>query len=94
VFFRLGDGFAGYTRVLGLFDRHARDPVPPRSEASTLDHFALEIPLESYQAERTRLESLGIDVRTREFYGLHWRALFVSDPERNTVEFVCYDASI
>ena len=30
-FFRIAEGFEGHTRVLGLFDRQARDPVPPRS---------------------------------------------------------------
>lgn len=94
VFFRIADGFAGHTRVLGLFDRRARDPVPPRHEASTLDHFAFEIPLAAYEAERARLEGLGLAVRTREFPGLQWRSLFVSDPEGNTVEFVCYDPSV
>ena len=94
VFFRIAEGFAGHTRVLGLFDRRTRDPIAPRAEASTLDHFAFEIPLSAYESERARLESLGLSVRTREFPGLHWRGLFVRDPEGNTVEFVCYDASV
>jgi catechol 2,3-dioxygenase len=93
-FLRIAAGFEGHTRVLGLFDRQARDPLPPRSEASTLDHFAFEIPLGAYEGERVRLEGLGLRVQTREFPGLHWRALFVSDPEGNTVEFVCYDARV
>ncbi len=94
VFFRIAEGFAGHTRMLVLFDRSARDPVPPRADASTLDHFAFEIPLSAYESERARLEGLGLNVRTRGFPGLQFRALFVSDPEGNTVELVCYDASI
>lgn len=94
VFFRIAEGFAGHTRVVGLFDRRARDPVPPRADASTLDHFAFEIPLSAYEAERARLEGLGLSVRTRQFPDNHWRALFVHDPEGNTVELVCYDASV
>ncbi len=94
VFFSIAEGFAGHTRVLVLFDRSARDPIPPRAESSTLDHFAFEIPLSAYESERARLEDLGLSVRTREFPGLQFRALFVSDPEGNTVELVCYDASI
>ncbi len=94
VFFRIAEGFAGHTRVLVLFDRSARDPVPPQAESSTLDHFAFEIPLSVYESERARLEGLGLIVRTRQFPGLQWRALFMQDPEGNTVELVCYDASI
>ena len=94
VFFRIAEGFAGHTRVLGLFDRRARDLVPPRADASTLDHFAFEIPLSAYEAERARLEGLGLSVWTRAFPDLQWRALFVRDPEGNTVELVCYDASV
>ncbi|MBX6342743.1 MAG: VOC family protein [Thermomicrobiaceae bacterium] len=94
VFFRVAEGFSGHTRVLGLFDRRHRDPVAPRAEASTLDHFAFEIPLSDYEPERIRLEGLGLGVRTRVFPELHWRALFIHDPEGNTVEFVCYDPSV
>ena len=94
VFFRIAAGSEGHTRVLGLFDRRARDPIPPRAAASTLDHIALEIPLAAYEAERARLEGLGLSVRTRQFPDNHWRALFVHDPEGNTVELVCYDASV
>lgn len=94
VFFRIADGFGGHTRVLGLFDRRDRDPVQPQAGATTLDHFAFEIPLSAYQTELARLKVLGLSVRTREFPHQHWRALFVRDPEGNTVEFVCYDESV
>ena len=94
IFFRIAAGAEGHTRVLGLFDRRARDPVPPRAAASTLDHFAFEIPLSAYEAERARLEGLGLSVRTRQFPDNHWRALFVHDPEGNTVELACYDDSV
>ena len=94
LFFRIAEGFAGHTRVLGLFDRRDRDPVPPQSAASTLDHFAFEISLAAYESERQRLEGLGLSVRTRQFPAFHWRALFIEDPEGNTVELVCYDPSV
>jgi len=94
LFFRIAEGFEGHTRVLALFDRSARQTEPPRAEASTLDHFAFEIPGSAYESEKARLEGLGLSVRTREFPNLHWRAMFVSDPEGNTVELVCYDGSV
>jgi catechol 2,3-dioxygenase len=89
--FRIADGFGGHTRVLALFDRRSRDPVAPRAEASTLDHFAFEIAADAYAPERARLEQLGLTLRTLDFPDLHWRGLFFSDPEGNTVELVCYD---
>jgi catechol 2,3-dioxygenase len=93
-FFRIADGFGGHTRVLALFDRRSRDPIAPRADASTLDHFAFEISADAYASERARLEQLGLAVRTREFPDLHWRGLFFADPEGNTVEFVCYDDTV
>jgi hypothetical protein len=77
--------------VLVLFDPRSRDPVTPRAEASTLDHFAFEIPAEVYASERSRLEQFGLAVRTREFPDLHWRGLSFRDPEGNTVKLVCND---
>lgn len=94
LFFRIAEGFDGHTRVLALFDRSPSQTEPPRAKASTLDHFAFEIPLSAYDSEKARLEGLGLSVRTREFPNQHWRAIFVSDPEGNTVEFVCYDGSL
>ena len=90
-FFCIEDGFGGHTRILALFDRRSRDPVAPRAEASTLDHFAFEISVEAYDSERARLEQLGLAVWIREFPDLHWKRLFFQDREENTVEFVCYD---
>jgi catechol-2,3-dioxygenase len=82
------------TGILVCSDYSTAAPAKPRAEASTLDHFAFEIPLSAYESERIRLEGLGLSVRTREFPGLHWRALFVKDPEGNTVELVCYDTNL
>jgi catechol-2,3-dioxygenase len=91
VFYRIADGFAGHTRVFVLFDRSATDPESPHAPASTLDHFAFEIPVSAYESERSRLTNLGFDVRTRTFPDFKWRGLFLTDPEGNTVELVCYD---
>jgi catechol 2,3-dioxygenase len=37
---------------------------------------------------------LGLQVETAEHAWVHWRSLYVSDPEGNQVELVCYDASV
>ena len=39
-------------------------------------------------------EQLGLQVSTAEHAWTQWRSLYVQDPEGNTVELVCYDASI
>jgi catechol 2,3-dioxygenase len=95
VFFKIADGYGGHTQVLALFDRSSSpgyrglDPV-----TSTVDHIAFEIALADYEPEKARLESLGQTVTTAEHVWVHWRSLYVTDPEGNVVEWVCYDESV
>jgi catechol 2,3-dioxygenase-like lactoylglutathione lyase family enzyme len=57
---------------------------------STLNHLAFEIPPESFEAHRERLEALGLAPRTVSFPDLNARSLFFEDPERNLVELICH----
>jgi len=102
VFFRVADGVGGHPQAFALFDRsektsgpaiHRTTPDGVSQERSTLDHVAFEIDLSAYESERARLERLGLSVETRGFEWTGWRSLFVSDPEGNTVELVCFDPS-
>jgi catechol 2,3-dioxygenase-like lactoylglutathione lyase family enzyme len=94
-FFKIADGYAGHTQVLALFDRSGSpDYRGPEAATSTIDHIAFEIALDDFAAERQRLEALGLTVETTEHAWVHWRSLYVSDPEGNRVEFVCYDAMV
>jgi catechol 2,3-dioxygenase-like lactoylglutathione lyase family enzyme len=90
VFFKVAEGVEGHPQAFVLFDRNV--DVGPAS--STLDHLAFVIDLEDYHERRRQLESLGLKVTPKEFPLFHWRALFISDPDGNTVEFVCYDPSV
>ncbi|HYL15051.1 MAG TPA: VOC family protein [Terriglobales bacterium] len=94
-FFKIADGYDGHTQVLALFDR-SQSPGYRETDAatSTIDHIAFEIPLADFADERKRLESLGLRVETAEHAWVHWRSLYVSDPEGNQVELVCYDGSV
>jgi catechol-2,3-dioxygenase len=94
-FFKIADGYDGHTQVLALFDR-SQSPDYRRTDAatSTIDHIAFEIPLADFAAEKKRLEALGLQVETAEHAWVHWRSLYVADPEGNQVELVCYDASV
>lgn len=95
VFFRIADGYGGHTQVLALFDRSSSPGYRGLNAAtSTVDHIAFEISLADYESEKARLESLGLTVTTAGHAWVHWRSLYVADPEGNEVEWVCYDDSI
>ncbi len=90
VFFKIADGVEGHPQALVLFDRG----VEVASAQSTIDHFAFVIDLADYDEQRRELESHNLRVTAKEFPLFGWRSLFVSDPEGNTVEFVCHDPSV
>ncbi len=90
VFFEIAEGVTGHPQTLALFDRG----VDVGTERTTLDHLAFVIDRDDYDARRAQLERLGLDVTAKEFPSFQWRSLFVRDPDGNTVEFVCYDASV
>jgi len=94
-FFRIAEGFGGHTQILALFDRTAEEGYRGLStEKSPMDHIAFEIPLADFAAEKQRFEELGLRVKTAEHAWVHWRSLYVNDPEGNEVELVCYDESV
>ena len=49
------------------------------------------IALSDYEAEKRRLEELGLSVTTATHEWVHWRSLYLEDPDGNEVELVCYD---
>ncbi len=99
-FFRIASGYAGHTQVLALF----KESIPPNhpsithtglnAETSTLHHVAFAISSSHYESERACLQQLGLEVRIAEHKWVQWRSLYVSDPEGNVVELVCYDPSV
>jgi catechol-2,3-dioxygenase len=94
-FFKIAEGYGGHTQVLALFDR-SQSPGYRGTDAatSTIDHLAFEIPLDDFANEEKRLKALGLQVETTEHAWVHWRSLYVIDPEGNQVELVCYDGSV
>ena len=99
-FLKIGEGYAGHTQVLVLF----HEAIPPdngndeftsvQRQYSTLHHIALAIDNADYESEKTRLEGLGYVVETAIHHWMKWRSLYISDPDGNTVELVCYDETI
>ena len=55
---------------------------------------AFTIALADYEPEKQRLEGLGLTVRTATHEWVHWRSLYVTDPDGNNVELVCFDPSV
>lgn len=95
VFFKIAEGYRGHTQILALFDRAQEAGyrgIEP--EKSTVDHFAFTIPLTEFDGEKKRLEQRGLNVETVEHAWVHWRSLYVRDPEGNRVELVCFDESV
>jgi catechol-2,3-dioxygenase len=94
-FFKVADGYRGHAQVLALFDRsESAGYSGTDAKTSTIDHIAFEIPLADFDAEKKRLEGLGFRVETAEHAWVHWRSLYLTDPEENQVELVCYDGSV
>ena len=90
VFLKVAEGIEGHPQALVLFDR--RRELQP--ETSTLDHVAFAIAPGEYESRRVQLEEHGLEPAAKEFPGFGWRALFVRDPDGNSVEFVCHDPSV
>jgi catechol 2,3-dioxygenase len=93
-FFKIADGYGGHTQVLALFDRAQSAGYRGTDAAtSTIDHIAFEIALVDFAEERKRLEMLGLQVEITEHAWVSWRSIYVTDPEGNQVELVCYDTT-
>ncbi len=94
-FFRIAAGYAGHTQILALFDRSSQlNYHGVSAEKSTIDHIAFAISPADFEAERKRLEQLGLHVETAEHAWVHWRSLYIKDPDGNEVELVCYDEQV
>ena len=69
--------------MLALFDR-SQNPGYRGTDAATttIDHIAFEIALADFADELGRLKGLGLQVETAEHAWMHWRSLYVTDPDR------------
>jgi catechol 2,3-dioxygenase len=98
-FMRVADGVEGHTQIVGLFsstwpsNREGKTWDDSNPRLSTLHHFAIEISLAHYDSVLEYLTQQGLNPNTQTHPWIGWRSIYVSDPDNNTVEFVCYDAS-
>jgi catechol-2,3-dioxygenase len=94
-FFKIANGYGGHTQILALFDRRNQSGYSGLSAAkTTVDHLAFAIAREDFDSERVRLETLGCKLKFADHDWVHWRSLYVHDPEGNNVELVCYDPTV
>jgi len=99
VFFKVAESYGGHTQNLALFDASNTMFLDNKTEQldsqeTTLHHIALNVALEDFEAEKMRLEGLGLKVNATVHEWLHVRSLYLPDPEGNLLEFVCSDASV
>jgi catechol-2,3-dioxygenase len=92
-------GRAVHPPLLALIDykRHGaarRRFVQTEQKHSTLNHIAFEIAPETFDAWLERLQSEGLDPFETVFESVEGKALFVKDPEGNTVELICHSAPL
>jgi catechol 2,3-dioxygenase len=99
-FMRVAEGAEGHTQIIGLFrrdwpsGREGKTWDGSEPKLSTLHHFAIEIPRNSYDDVVNYLAESGLNPNTQTHPWIGWRSVYVSDPDDNTIEFVCYDPSI
>jgi catechol 2,3-dioxygenase-like lactoylglutathione lyase family enzyme len=74
--------------------RQSQWPREQHRQDHRIDHIAFEIDRADFDAERKRLEQMGQAIEIAEHAWVHWRSLYVTDPEGNTVELVCYDPTV
>ena len=99
VFFKIAEGYGGHTQNLALFEAEERSFLENKSielnpEQTTLHHIALNISLEDFEAEKVRLEGLGLKVNATVHEWIHVRSMYFYDPEGNHLEFVAYDDTV
>jgi catechol 2,3-dioxygenase len=98
-FMRIADGVEGHTQIIGLFgsdwpsNRLGKTWGGCSPRLSTLHHFAIEISLARYESVLGYLTAQGLHPNTQTHAWIGWRSIYVSDPDDNTIEFVCYDAT-
>jgi catechol 2,3-dioxygenase-like lactoylglutathione lyase family enzyme len=100
IFFQIAPSYGGHIQALALFDEtlppdhNSRHFTGMDSQKTSLHHIAFTIDQADYQSEMERLKGLGFEVETMEHEWMHWRSLYILDPEKNLVELVCYDESV
>ena len=95
VFFKVAEGYGGHTQNLALFEASntmflENKAVQLNSQGTTLHHIALNVALEDFESEKTRLEGLGLKVNATEH---EWRFVFARCTSP-TQKGICWSLSV
>ena len=100
-FLKIADDFEGHPQLLAIFDKTHEYSGPKTmnvgkadSASGTLHHFAFAMELEAFNAEKERLQNMGVELEFGQHPPFGWRSIYMHDPDGNSVELVCYDKSI
>ena len=99
-FFKVSEGFRGQVQAIGLFELDEVSDVNDTPfeghdvRKTPFHHFAFIIDRRDYHDEFNRISALGHKLRIMEHSLTQSRSFYLSDPDGNTVEFVCYDPSV
>jgi catechol-2,3-dioxygenase len=87
IFLQAGPGRAGVPQMIVVVQ------LPPNSAQfsapRSLHHLAFEVDPAEFDAEHSRLTSLGYALRSGQHPVIRSRTLYLNDPEGNEVEFIC-----
>ncbi len=100
-FLKIDDDLEGHPQLLAIFDKTHEYSGPQYmrtekadSNSGTLHHFAFALEPGEFVLEQDRLLDMGIKLEDGRHPAFGWRSLYMYDPDGNSVELVCYDASL
>lgn len=87
VFLKIGEGNAGIPQMIVLVPMSEEVKAKPRGYQ--LNHMALELPEEAFDAQREAFIQAGYQPRDGKHPVLASRTMYIDDPDGNEVEFIC-----
>lgn len=88
IFLKVSEGHAGIPQMIVLVPKS--EEIKAKPSGYQLNHLAFELPPDGFDAQHAALIAAGYEPRA----GIHpvfaSRTMYVDDPDKNEVEFICY----
>lgn len=101
IFLKVAEDMEGHPQLLAIFDKVHRYSGPENmsvervdAASGTLHHIAFVLNADDFITERYRLRDLGVELEYGDHPAFGWRSVYMTDPDGNSVELVCYDATL